>query len=225
MIARPATPGLFCDFSTFPTRQQAAKLKAAGFIGCFCYVPLPNNADSQDITAERLTMLVDDIGFEVGLVQHVRRGPWDPRAFSGVVDGATAGEAAAKAGYPAGGHVFVDWEDLVAGLPVGAAKIFLEAWADSVRTAGITTVTRASPWYRAGMYCGFDDPMSPRDRWELHGIDSYWSDAGHRAVAVRGCAVTQGAEIDIGGIPVDNDTVQPDLLDETPWVAARSSVA
>lgn len=217
MIARPATPGLFCDFSTFPTRQQAAKLKAAGFIGCFCYVPLPNNVDSQDITTERLTMLVDDIGFEVGLVQHVRSGPWDPRAHSGAVDGATAAESAAKAGYPSGGHIFVDWEDLVECLPVAAAKTFLESWADRVRAAG----------YRAGMYCGFDDPMSPRDRWELHGIDSYFSDAGHRAVAVRGCAVTQGAEIDIGDIPIDNDTVQPDLLDETPLVAARaaSSVA
>lgn len=217
MIARPATPGLFCDFSTFPTRQQAGKLKAAGFIGCFAYVPLPYNDDSQDITAERLTMLVDDIGFEVGLVQHVRRGPWDCRAHSGANDGNVAAQDAAEAGYPAGGHIFVDWEDLVVGLPGGAAKEFLEAWAKSVLAAG----------YRAGMYCGFGDSMSPMDRYELHGIDSYWSDKSHRAVAVRGCAVTQGAEIDIGGVPIDNDTVQPDLLDETPWVATRtlSSVA
>jgi hypothetical protein len=220
IVARPATPGLWCDFSTFPSRQQAAKLKAAGFVGCFCCLPLPGVTDAQkanDITAERLVMLVEDLNFEVGFYQHVRFGPWDPRNHPGAVDGAAAAEHAVWAQIPQGVQPFVDWEDLVEGLPVGAAKAFLEAWAATVRDAG----------YRAGMYCGFDDPLSPMDRYNLHGITSYWSDAGHRAVAVRGCAVTQGAELDIGGVRIDNDTVQPDHMNETPLVAVRaaSSVA
>lgn len=211
MIARPATPGLFCDFSVFPSRIQAIQLRAAGFIGCFCYVGLPNNNDENDVTKERLLMLID-IGFEVGFVQHVRRPPWDPREHSGAEDGATAAERAQNAGAPQGVHIFPDWEGLVFGLPVAAAKTYLESSADRLLAAR----------YRAGMYCGFDDPMSPRDRYYLHGITSYWSDESHRAVYLRGCAVTQGAEIEVDGVRIDNDTVQPDLLGETPWIATAA---
>jgi hypothetical protein len=220
IIAKPATPGRWCDFSQFPTRAQALQLKARGYVGCFAYGPLPGVSDAQkaeDITAARMSMLTEEMGLEVGIVQHVRFGHgigWDPRQHSGAVD-ASALIDHVSVFYPAGAHLWVDWEDLIAGLSPSAATVYLESWAS----------TAIANEYRAGMYCGFDDPMSAAQRYELAGITSYWTDPGHRQVAVRGCSVVQGLEITVSGVRVDEDTVAADLLGELPWVAAYSSGA
>ncbi len=68
---------------------------------------------------------------------------------------------------------------------------------------------------------GFDVPLSPLELYDLHKVNSYWSDPGPRAVATRGFAVKQGLEIQIGGKAFDPNVVAPDDLGDTPaWMIA-----
>ena len=93
------------------------------------------------------------------------------------------------------------------------ATRFAESWAQAVVDAG----------YRAGLYCGFDNPLDATDLWLLHNIDTYWSDAGDRVVMNRGCAIHQGKQHVVAGLEIDEDTLAPDLLGGMPKVAAWES--
>ena len=210
MIARPATPGLFFDCSTKLTRPAAEKLRAT-YVGVFRYVPLPHVNASADIDADELAMLLD-VGFEVGLVQHTRYPGWDPHqanTIAGAIDGIAASEAALHAGYGAG-HIFFDLEGVGTTCTAFAIRYFVEEWAARVTMHG----------FRAGLYVGFQQPLTPEQLYELHGFDIYWSDAGHRKVATRGVAISQGPEMTVNGVRIDTDQVAPDLLGGLPWVCA-----
>ena len=212
IIARPATPGRWVDFSAFPTRAQAQSIRDYGVIGCFTYVPLPGVTDAQkanDITAERLLMLID-LGFEVGLVQHPRFPNWDPRNHSGMIDAAVASEYALDVGYPDGAHLFNDFEGVIITADAPSGKLFLEGWALRILAGGL----------KAGLYVGYQQPLDAMSLYLLHGINSYWSDAGHRKVATRGVAISQGIETTIDGERVDLDEVAPDKLGGLPFIAA-----
>src|SRR5271165_4716922 len=201
MIARPATPGLWCDSSTKLTRAYASGLKAAGYIGVFRYVPLPGVNAAADIDAGELAMLLD-VGLEVGLIQHVRFPGWNPRDHAGTVDGATASAAATAAGFAAGAHLWCDFEGVDTTCTAEGARVFLEAWAKTVIGAG----------FLAGLYVGYQQPLTAEQLYDLHGLNQYWSDAGHRKVATRGVSISQGPEIqDAGGLRIDTDQVAPDL--------------
>jgi hypothetical protein len=79
----------------------------------------------------------------------------------------------------------------------------------------------ASEGFSFGMYAGYDDALNAVDLYEIHDATSYWSDAAHRRVAVRGIAVQQEPQIAILGVPFDPDTVAPDNEGETPfWTIA-----
>ncbi len=213
--ARAATPGLWADSSTRLTRTSASALKSAGYVGVFRYVPLPGVNAAADIDADELAMLLD-VGLEVGLVQHVRfketwLDGWSPRAHSGASDAAVAADAAQHAGYGAG-HIFCDFEDVDTTCTAEGARVFLEAWASRALQSG----------FRAGVYVGFQIPLTPEQLYELRGVDIFWSDAGHRKVATRGVAISQGPELTVGGVRIDTDQVSPDLLGGLPWVAAPS---
>jgi hypothetical protein len=218
LIARPATPGLWLDLSVRCNLAQAKAIIAEiDPIGVIRTLPLPNNNTQQDINAVELEMWCS-LGREVMAYQHVRATRpgmppgWDPRNHSGEDDGAYAAEWAVRCGFPPGVHMWCDWEDLVIGLPPSFGKVYLEGWAGRQLAASFAT----------GEYCGFDDPMSPQDRYELHGVTSYWSDAGHRTVATRGTAIVQGAEKSVSGIRVDLDQLAPDLLGDVPWACAAA---
>jgi hypothetical protein len=211
IVAQPATPGAWFDCSVKLTRAKAIALKSSGYVGVIRYVRLPNNGAADDIDAAELTMLLV-VGLQVMLVQHVRRGPWDPRLHSGRQDAEIAVLHADAAGYPAGAHLWIDWEDLAIGLPVVAGILFLESASSTLTVSG----------FRAGLYCGFDDPLNADQRYELSGFDSYWSDAGHRSVSVRGCAIQQGPQVTVDGVQIDSDRVEADLLGDLPWCAAWS---
>ena len=214
MISRPATPGLYYDASVRLHEPSARALLAAGCVGVFRYVPLPRNPIGQDINAPELAMLVG-LGLEVGLVQHVRMPGWDPRQHSGYEDGQVAVEYAQQAEYPEGAHLWCDFEGPLVGVPSGPCIEYCTQWARGVVEAG----------YRAGLYCGYDDPMTPEELYLLPGITSYWSDAGHRSVSVRGVAISQGPEGFALRAPLDPDQVAPDLLGDLPFVAAADAIA
>jgi Domain of unknown function (DUF1906) len=214
LSVRPATPGKGFDSSTKLTLPQAQALHAAGYSFVCRYVRLPNNTAAADIDARELAMLAS-VGFEVLLVQHVRDPGavgWNPANHSGTEDGMTAATHARLAGYPAGAHIFVDLEGIAG--TAAATKLYAEAWAAAVRSSG----------YLAGCYVGYRVPLDALGLWLLHGINSYWSDAGHRRVANRGCAINQGDKLTIAGADIDEDVLTIDLLGETPIAAVANLV-
>jgi hypothetical protein len=197
-------PGRIVDTSTKLTPSALRSVSGAGFAGVARYVPLPGNRPENDIDAVELASILDN-NLGLLLVQHVRKPPWDPALHPGVADASAAVEFARAAGYPEGGHIFVDLEG-ISGTALGTKK-FAEDWAKAVLDAG----------YRAGCYVGFEVPLSPEQLFELRHINSYWSDAGPRAVATRGFAIKQQAGITIDGVRYDPDIVQTDKLGDTPF--------
>ena len=213
-IARPATAGNWVDASTPITPHVAAALKAAGKVGIFRYVPLPGNSAKADISGVELGCLFD-AGLEVGLVQHVRGNPpaqplWQPGAHDGALDAQAAAACAQAAGYPAGCHIFQDLE-ACDGSALNVLTYCID-WGRSMLASG----------YLAGLYVGYACGLTPDGLYALPSHTSYWSDAGHRHVSTRGCAVQQGAAVTIAGVQFDLDVVAPDALNGLPIVCAAA---
>jgi Domain of unknown function (DUF1906) len=190
------------------TADLIARVRAAGYRGVGRYVPLPDNKATEDIDAPELAAILAG-GLGVLLVQHVRLPGWNPAAHSGDADAHTALEFARTAGYALRSHIFLDLEGIAG---TGAdTKAFAEAWAAAIAAGG----------YSAGCYVGYDVPLNAQELYDLPTFDSYWSDAGPRAVARRGFAIKQQAEITIAGVPFDPDTIQVDGRGDTPlWTIA-----
>jgi len=210
-IAVPATPGLALDTSTKIARPVAAELWDYGYRAVGRYVPLPDNRAGQDIDAFELAMLLD-VGFQVWLVQHVRMPGWRPADHNAEVDATVAVTAARAAGYPAA-HIFLDLEGIDG--TADETKAFAEGWASTMARLG----------QPAGVYCGYQNPLGAQGLYLLHGVSTYWSDAGHRSVMTRGCAIHQGPEKTIAGIRVDVDTISVDMLGDLPLFATAAPAA
>ncbi|HEX8792998.1 MAG TPA: glycoside hydrolase domain-containing protein [Polyangiaceae bacterium] len=211
MIAAKATPGRWVDSSTPLTPAVCAELVREGIVGVVRYVPLPNNPAHADISAAEAALILD-AGLQLLLVQHVRMPPWSPSQHDGYTDGAIAAGSARAAGYAPGCHVFLDIEGVQG--DAASTSLFCDNWARAVKSAG----------YRAGLYCGYSDPLSADQLYERPGFTTYWSDAGHRRVSTRGVAMTQGNEITIAGTKFDTDVIAPDLLGEVPWALTEENV-
>ena len=208
-IVQSAPACQIVDTAAKLTEVVIAQVAGAGYRGIARYVPLPGNSAKADIDAVELRAILD-AGLALLLVQHVRRPGWNPGKCSGENDALAGIKAAREAGYLEGAHIFIDLEG-VEGSAV-ATRAFAEEWAATVVQAG----------YRAGCYVGYGVPLSASQLYDLHSIDSYWSDAGPRTVATRGFAIKQRQPgIRIGGVGFDVDVVQPDRLGDTPsWMIA-----
>jgi hypothetical protein len=205
IVARPATPGKWCDTSWKPTKAQLQALRDAGYVGIIRYLPLPLNDASHDIDASELKEILT-IGLELLLVQHVRRPPWSPGLHPGSVDGASAAEWAKGVGYP-DAHIYLDLEGLLGDAAAQVTVDYCNAWASRVLQSG----------FRAGLYVGYDTFLTPEQLyWDLI-VDTYWSDAARRHVAERGCAMAQGAEHTVDGLTIDEDALAPDLHGGVPF--------
>lgn len=204
MIVRQAPTCTIVDTSAKLTADVLSAVVDAGYAGVVRYVRLPGVSDTWDIDADELSMILG-AGLGLLLVQHVRYPGWNPASYSGKQDAAAAVERARAAGYVAGSHIFLDLEGIKA-KATDATIRFANDWADAVVAAG----------YKAGCYVGYAVPLTAAQLYDLHRIDSYWSDAGRRAVAKRGFAVRQRAEIMIAGVPFDPDDVAPDEEGDTP---------
>jgi hypothetical protein len=209
-IAAPAKPGAYVDTSTPVPSATIRALIAAGKLGVWRYVPLPRNSAVLDISAGELSTLCG-AGLAVGLVQHVRAGLWHPGSHDSHEDGSIAADHATLCGYPAGAHLWLDLESIGGG--GYETTVYAVGWQRAVIEAG----------YKAGLYVGFAVPLHPDDLYNLPGFDCYWSDAGHRIVATRGCAVQQGAEVVIGGVKFDEDVVTADHLGGVPFMCSSAS--
>ena len=212
LVAEPATPGRWLD-TNWPCQPSVlAAVKAAGYVGLARYVPLPGVQSAGDITAGELQNICAE-GLECLLVQHVRYPGWDPAKHDGGADANAAINAAVEAGYPGGGHIFLDLEGISGS--AFATTAFAVDWCRLMATADL----------RAGVYVGYAVPLHPADLYDIPVADCYWSDAGPRQVATRGFAIKQGAEVTIAGVRFDTDTIIPDLLGGLPWVAKSAEPA
>jgi len=205
-----ARPGSIVDTDVKLSTELVQQIRAAGYLGVARYVPLPNNSPAGDIDAKELASILDG-GLGLLLVQHVRKPGWNPGAHSGDADAHMALEFARASGYMPSGHIFLDLEGIAGTGP--DTKAFAEAWAAVIAAGG----------YSAGCYVGYDVPLNAQELYDLHTINSYWSDAGPRAVARRGFAIKQHPEIKIAGVAFDPDTIQVDGCGDTPfWTIATS---
>lgn len=201
------TACLAFDTSSEFTAAQADELWKYNYRAALLYVPLPGLVSGPgDVYADKLEMLLGK-GFQVGIVQHVRNPNWQPKAHNGGLDAMVACGAARTAGYAQGNHIFLDLEGISG--TTDEAKFFAETWAANVIRLG----------YLAGVYCGYQDPLGAQDLYLLHGVTSYWSDAGHRNVMTRGLSIHQGATKTVAGLEIDPDTIAPDCLGDMPVLA------
>lgn len=206
-IAVAAIPGRIVDTNSKLSSELIELVKQEGYLAIARYVPLPHNAPDSDLDAKELAAILA-AGLSVLIVQHVREPGWNPAQHCGETDARTAIEFAQAAGYAPGSHVFLDLEGISGTGP--DTRTFAESWAATISAAG----------YRAGCYVGYNVPLNAEELYALHTINSYWSDPGNRAVATRGFALKQHESIRIGGVPFDPDTVQVDMLGQTPlWTA------
>ncbi len=208
--AVPAGAGSIVDTATKLSPDPIQRVRAAGYRGIARYVPLRDNRADGDIDPTELGSILA-AGLGLLLVQHVRLPGWNPAQHSGDADAHMAVEFARTAGYQARSHIFLDLEGISGTGP--DTKAFAEAWAAVIASAG----------YSAGCYVGYDVPLDAQELYDLRTINSYWSDAGNRAVATRGFAIKQHPEIQIAGVPFDADTIQIDGRGETPiWTTLVS---
>lgn len=209
LVARAAIPSKGFDTATKLHPTQALRLYNEGYGWCARYVRLPGNSAANDIDAIELEVLTK-VGLEVLLVQHVRSPPWNPLEHSAFADAMAAVEHARSANYPESCHLFVDAEGIEMGVTGAQCKDYYERWAAQVRAEG----------YAAGIYVGYDVPMSPMQLWLLHGVNSYWTDPGPREVNIRGFSVQQfWPEKVVAGVKIDEDAIVVDLLGDTPILA------
>lgn len=205
LVAAAASSGPWVDTAAPLSLLTVQALRKAGKLGVARYMPLPANAASRDISHAELALICGN-ELELLLVQHVRLPRWDPAKHSGTNDAIKAVTHAEAAGYPLGAHLFLDLEGINGSAQATAS--FADAWQHAVIAAG----------YRAGLYVGYAVPLHPADLYNLHGFDSYWSDAGPRQVATRGFALRQHQpEVTIGGVSFDPDTMAPDAMGGLPW--------
>ena len=211
--ARPADPGRYLDTDTVCSDTVLDAVVLFGFLGILRYVPLPGVNASDDISTEELERILSR-KLRSAWVQHPRFPGWDPASHNGEADALVACNAAKLAGYAEGTTGYLDLE----GMPkatVATASKFVKDWIHVAVNEGT----------RPGIYVGYNIPLSPLELWELAYVHTYWSDAAHRKVAHRGCAIYQGPPISIAGTVFDRDNVAADLLGELPFFTGAIEIA
>ena len=209
LIVAPAPAGNFVDASAKMTPLLLDALANRGYLGIIRYVPLPGVDPRADVDAAELAMITaHPARFCSMFVQHPRFPGWKPREHDPEADARHAAQFARAAGYPSGVHGFVDAEGMSADTTAAEAHSYNSRFAHVLVEEG----------YRAGLYDGYSEPETPEQLYEIHDVDSYWSDMANRRVATRGTAVVQGPQFALLGVAFDPDDVRPDLLGSTPMV-------
>jgi len=132
---------------------------------------------------------------------------WSPAAVMGQDDARAAVSSAQAAGYLPGCHLWVDVEGVARLSSPMAVLQYIEAWAAVVLADG----------FRAGLYYGYDVPLSAAQLYGIRGIDQYWR-AVPLDVATRGCSVVQfQPSTFICGVEVDVDLTVGDHEGDFPF--------
>jgi len=223
LVAVPARPGKWVDTSNGSALTDSVldELVGAQVVGLFLYVTLSQPGPG-DVTASLLSRATAK-GLQVSLVQHVRGVPhqtvsksgetlppmlWVPADYNGASDANVGAAHGQSVGFPGGAHLAQDLE-ACHGTSFDSAT-YTDRWGTACKANG----------FLHRLYVGYSTLLSPLSLYQLRTPNSYWSDAGHREVAVRGVDTTQGEVITIGGVQFDTDIVAPDLKGDVFMAAA-----
>jgi hypothetical protein len=146
------------------------------------------------------------------LVQNVDAPPWSPTAALGTSHGAYAASYAQAIGYPLGGPIYCDLEEVAAGTTAQAVIDYCTQWHEQVTFAG----------FFAGLYCGWNIVLTAQQLYSDLRFRSYWKAYNFdEGVAIRGFQIIQHVQKSIAGLEVDPDTIQVDELGDLPvWVTS-----
>ena len=213
MIAREATPGAVVDCSEPVSDSALNELATMGVTTIVRTLALPGNR-TELTEDEAKRVLAHPHGFALSAYQRVRAAPagmtgWDPRAHSGAADATYA--LAQLSWAPRGWHIWSDWEDVLIGAPETGCVTFLDDVSSTIVAGG----------FPAGMYVGFQQPLSSETLFRFRYFDRYASDIGDRKVAVRGtCWLQTHFDRVNGGMKLDVGVLRADSLGGLPMVLA-----
>jgi len=199
------------DYNSPISGGQAAELKSAGMDFAIRYVPLNAADKAGHITGLELQVLLTS-GLAVMLVQNVDDPGWLPTAALGLAHGSYAASYVKAIGYPPGGPIYCDLEEVAAGTTAQAVIDYCTQWYEQITAAG----------FFAGLYCGWNIVLTAKQLYSDLPFRSYWKaynfDDG---VATRGFQIVQHTQHVIAGITVDPDSIQTDELGDLPiWVSS-----
>jgi hypothetical protein len=209
MTVKPANPGQGFDTNIPLNAISAASFKAAGMSFCIRYFPLGPGNVTGCLTALELQILVS-AGLAVMGVQHVNNPGWAPTAALGTTHGTYAGAYGKAIGYPPGGPIYCDLEEVAPGTVAQDVIDYVNRWAAAVSAAG----------YAPGLYCGWNIVLTAAQLYEDLQIKSYWKAYNYdNGVATRGFQIVQHPQKTLDAVVYDPDTIQADELGDLPvWV-------
>ena len=214
LVVVPAHACLAVDTDVKVTPALLDALAEAGYEGIGRYVPLPGvnpGADIDPVELERI--LSHPKRFGSWFVQHPRFPGWKPRECNPEEDALWAVKFAEAAGYLPGTHGFVDAEGMSDDTTEPESFTYNAQFCHVLVEEG----------FRAGVYDGYSNHLTPIELYDIEDATAYWSDAANRKVATRGTCVVQGPTFKLIGVPFDPDRVSPDLLGATPfWTQAAA---
>jgi hypothetical protein len=206
MVVKPAIAGMLAfDVDQPLSGPQAAEFVLAGYSGCIRYFPLNSSDVPGCLTALELQVLIS-AGLAVAGVQHVDSPPWSPTAALGSAHGQYAVAHAKTIGYPAGGPIYCDLEEVAAGTTAQQVIDYCTNWYNEITNAG----------FFAGLYCGWNIVLTAKQLYDLP-YKSYWKSYNYdNGVATRGFQLIQKTQQTIHGILYDPDIAQTDELGDLP---------
>lgn len=147
------------------------------------------SVNPNDITVGEMAGLLE-AGLGLMLVQHVAQPGWHATAELGRQYGQTAALEATRVGYPKGGHLWCDLEEVDHATPSPFVIGYCNAWYDAVSFAG----------YRPGLYVGYGAKLTAEQLYRKLRFSSYWSAYNLNREdypAVRGVMMRQRAIADL----------------------------
>jgi hypothetical protein len=201
----PSCAAVDTGYSLLGRKNVRAELRRLKYLAVGRYVPFAGLHDPSQITRAELDEILAD-GLASWWIMRVRLPFWKPREHNPEADAIAAVNAAKGAGYAPGTVGYIDAE----GMSVDTTSA--EAHTYNSRAAHVIV----SEGFQGGLYDGFSEPESPIELYETHEVTTYWSDAAHRVIPVRGVAVQQLPQLNILGFPFDPNLVRPDREGETP---------
>jgi hypothetical protein len=211
MIVKQAIPeAKGFDINQALSGVQAAAMKLAGMDFVIRYVPLNAADKAGHITNTELQALLS-AGLAVLLVQNVDNPGWNPTAELGLAHGSYAVAYAKANGYPTGGPIYCDLEEVAAETTAQEVIDYCTNWYNAVTIGG----------YAAGLYCGWNIVLTAQQLYSDLPFKSYWKAYNFdEGVATRGFQIIQKVQQTIAGLTVDPDFIQADELSDLPiWVS------
>jgi hypothetical protein len=210
MTVKPAQPGTGFDLNQPLTASMAAQFKSAGNAFAIRYIPRTAALVKGNLTAGEIEIILG-AGLNLMAVQHCALPGWEPNAALGGQYGQYAATYSQSIGLPAGMNIWLDLEGVGPLVKAEDVIAYCEAWFTAVSAAG----------YIAGLYIGFGSGLTPKELYDLKGVEHYWSAYNYTdGLPTRGFQIKQHDQQSLNGIQYDPNTLQADQLGGLPvWLS------